>query len=315
MDNYGVRNIADSRIQQTTANILNQFVGTGGTRDLAAPSNLTATAASAETVNLGWINNSTTAESLVIERCTAQLSWTIFTSSLPANSTSYTDIVTGADVVYYYRVKATNTAGSTSSYSNTAMADMQLLPPQGLSAASPTGYQVDLSWADGAASEKAYTVERSPNGSTNWTVLTSALPENATSYSDTSANPVTTYYYRVKATNGTNSSSYSIVSITTQNDVPRAPSNLTATRNGTPRNQIISLSWIDNSNNETGFVIERSTAADFTRNLLVINLPSNTTRSNDDTVQRSTTYYYRVQAANTNVRNSAYSNVASERTK
>src|SRR5215212_4190776 len=96
---------------------------------------------------------------------------------------------------------------------------------------------------------------------------------------------------------------------------PAAPSNLTATRSGSLANQSINLSWTDNSNYETGFVIERSTTSSFTTNLVTYQKRANTTSFSDRSLQNKTTYYYRVFAAvsSTGTR-STPSNVASATT-
>src|SRR5207247_7172615 len=118
--------------------------------------------------------------------------------------------------------------------------------PGGLTATAPSSTTVKLAWADNATNETAYTVERSPDGSTNWTVLTSTLAANATSYSDTTVNALTTYYYRVKATNATSSSNYSnTANITTPGTTAiAAPSGLTATA---PSSTMVNLAWTDNA--------------------------------------------------------------------
>jgi hypothetical protein len=57
----------------------------------------------------------------------------------------------------------------------------------------------------------------------------------------------------------------------------------------------IALSWIDNSSNETGFMVERSTnGINFST---IVNLPANTTNYIDNGVDPGT-YYYRVTAYN-----------------
>jgi subtilase family serine protease len=86
--------------------------------------------------------------------------------------------------------------------------------------------------------------------------------------------------------------------------VPAAPSNLTASAGS---HQKVNLSWTDNSNNETGFVIQRSTNGSSWTTLAQVG-PGVTTYT-DTTVSRHKTYYYRVYAYN-NFGNSAYSNVS-----
>jgi hypothetical protein len=85
-----------------------------------------------------------------------------------------------------------------------------------------------------------------------------------------------------------------------------APSNLTATPNGTKR---IDLSWTDNSTGETGFRIERS--ANNTKFSQVATVGPGVTTYANTGLRRGKLYYYRVRA-NGNP-NSAYSNTASAR--
>src|SRR5262249_33440061 len=128
------------------------------------------------------------------------------------------------------------------------------------------------------------------------------------SYSDTTGlQPNTRYYYRVRATNGTLDSDYSNeTSDVTFLDPPAAPSGLTIT--SLLSNQV-SLAWTDNSNNETGFKVQRKTGATGTYTDLTTTGP-NVTGYNDSTVIDGTLYYYRVAATNASG-DSAYSNEAS----
>ena len=87
---------------------------------------------------------------------------------------------------------------------------------------------------------------------------------------------------------------------------PAAPSDLTATAESTTE---ISLSWIDNSTNEESFSIERKVPGG---SFAVIDtVPPDTTDYLDSTCEGATEYVYRVQAINTILGNSGYSNEAS----
>jgi large repetitive protein len=77
-------------------------------------------------------------------------------------------------------------------------------------------------------------------------------------------------------------------------NVPAKPSNLVATAVSYKR---IDLTWTDNSNNESGFEIWRSTSA--TSNFTTIaQLPANTTSYKDSSLNPNTKYYYRIRAIN-----------------
>lgn len=94
----------------------------GGGAYPAAPSGLTATVASATSVNLLWVDNATNETAYTVERATNPAGpWTVLTSTLPANTTTYTATSLTTSTTYYFRVKATNASGS-SAYSATASA-------------------------------------------------------------------------------------------------------------------------------------------------------------------------------------------------
>ncbi|MEK7560863.1 MAG: fibronectin type III domain-containing protein [Patescibacteria group bacterium] len=83
-----------------------------------------------------------------------------------------------------------------------------------------------------------------------------------------------------------------------------APSNLNAVNVSSSRND---LSWSDNSTNEDGFQIERSTNSQFGPWNQIASTTANTTSYSDTSVSADQTYYYRVRAFNTGG-NSAYTN-------
>jgi hypothetical protein len=94
----------------------------------AAPSGLTATAASSSRINLSWIDNSSNETGFKVERATdsgftANLTLVTITA---ANTTNYTDTGLLATNTYYYRVRATNPAGDSD---NSATASATTLFP------------------------------------------------------------------------------------------------------------------------------------------------------------------------------------------
>src|SRR5262249_548823 len=121
-----------------------------------------------------------------------------------------------------------------------------------------------------------------------------------------------TYTYRVRAYNAAGSSAYSnSVQAITQSappPPPSAPSNLTSSF--VSYNQI-NLSWVDNSNNEDGFRLERCAAplagcgdANFVQ---IAQAGPNVTSFNNTGLQPQTAYTYRVRSFNS-TGTSGYSN-------
>lgn len=95
----------------------------------AAPSGLAASAASTSQINLTWSDNSNNETAFKVERAAASSGpWTELTATLPANTTSYSATDLTASSTYYFRVRASNSAGD-SAYTATASATTSANPP------------------------------------------------------------------------------------------------------------------------------------------------------------------------------------------
>ena len=126
--------------------------------------------------------------------------------------------------------------------------------------ATPSGTNIALAWplsSSGTNLAQGYDIWRSTNGGISYgTSSYITLGPSATGYTDTTVTSGTTYYYEVTAENTTGDSLNSnVVSLGAGGTKPVAPSNLAAT----PGTSSITLTWTDNSSNETAFNIQRST--------------------------------------------------------
>lgn len=116
-----------------------------------------------------------------------------------------------------------------------------------------------------------------------------------------------TYHFRIKAINAEGSSAYSnVASVTTVSGAPTAPSGITAGSNGWG----VEVMWSDDSSDETGFILERSTSSS-SGFVQITTLNPGETFYVDSTGTSGTVYFYRVKAVKTGFPDSAYSSVAS----
>ena len=259
-----------------------------------------------------------------------------------------TDLV--ANNYYTYRCYATNLLGTVYGAFFTFSTFAPPVAPSNLSATAANARQVDLSWTDNSNNENGFIIERSLDGISftylmpiNWDGVIAIYPpppqapRNATTFTDFRVQPNTTYYYRLYAVNQAGRSEFSNVAQATTPEppppppAPNAPSDLTATvitYGGTTGAYVVTairINWVDNSDNETGFVIERSLDGITFTYLWPFNQnnqerpiidppppqvgPNVTSFTDYFNIQLGTTYYYRVAAVNQSGRGD-YSNVA-----
>ena len=181
--------------------------------------------------------------------------------------------------------------------------------PSGLTAAAISGCEIDLAWTNNATNATSLVIQRSTDN-THFSQI-GATPNTGTNYADTSLPTSTTYYYQVVANNADGNSPVSNTArgSTAAAQPPAAPSGLTAT--GVSTHQI-NLTWIDNSSNEDGFNLERSTNGGNYTTITV--LAAGVTNYSDVGLAAGTSCFYRVQAFRSCWGNSAYSAPASAAT-
>jgi len=274
-----------------------------------APSNLTvvATQTLPQQASLTWRDNATNESGFIVMRSTnngayAQIA-TVPASANSGGQVTYVDTTVIGGNTYVYRVAATNALGD-SLPSNTVQVVFLTLPaaPTNLTATLQAGPQISLVMVDNASNESGFIIERSTNGGAFVQIATAPARNqvgNNVRYTDTTVVLGNTYAYRVAATNVVGNSAYSNTAQVVVPAVPAAPSNFTATRgpnNGNTRS--IVLNWVDNSNNETGFTIERATNTAFTQGYSRVRVAANTTTYRQTGLGRSVRYYFRIRADN-----------------
>lgn len=150
----------------------------------------------------------------------------------------------------------TRTATGTASVSVTAtlaLKEVSPIPtaPDALTPTAVSSSQINLTWNDNSSNETGFELERSLDN-TNWTQIATPAA-NAESHNDVGLEPLTLYYYRLRAVNGSGNSSYtSSVNATT---LPTTPTIGSAVPLSSRR---ILLTWTDVPEDVTGYKIERS---------------------------------------------------------
>jgi len=132
------------------------------------------------------------------------------------------------------------------------------------------------------------------------------VASNTFTFVDSSALGDWTYYYRIRAMRGSFVSSYSNV-VTVPLTFSDSPSILTVIR---INNRIVTIYWQDNSSNENGFQVERSTQNFDTTYVVLQTVTRNALSFIDSTALGDRTYYYRVCAI-FGSNHTPYSNVGS----
>ena len=289
-----------------------------------SPSNLTALAGSvAGTVDLSWTDNSSDEDGYIVQMKFNNGAWNDTYTTLPTNTTNFTDTNNGAPPLpygtYYYRVVAHKDASGSdpacdSSPSNTAVIEIVNFnipaAPGDLSATVDTGDgTVDLAWQDNSGNETHFIIQRRLDAGA-WDNNYDTVSADISTYTDdNSGNPPLTsgtYTYRVVAANGSYFSGPSNEdSAVLSTAPPQAPSDLSSSANGTT----VTLTWQDNSSNEENFIVERRrNSQGFTQ---IADLSPGSQGYTDSGLTPENTYTYRVLARNS-YGDSAWSNEVSE---
>jgi len=261
----------------------------------SAPPNLNASAVSPSQINLFWSDNSSNETGFEIDRSPDNSSWSQLTS-VGANTTFFADTSVAPGTTYFYRVRAFDDL-SVSAFTSSAQATTGIWPPSApsnLNAAAISTSQINLTWSDNSTNETGFTIQRSTDDS-NWTNLATVAP-NDTACFDLNLPAASTFYYRVNAINSAGGSSFSndasATTFTPAPIPPNAPSGVQATAASSTQ---INLAWIDSSDNEDGFYLERSTngSTGWTR---IAALQANQATYQDVGLIPALTYFYRVLA-------------------
>jgi hypothetical protein len=254
-----------------------------------APSDLTAqTSASGTSVSLAWTDNSNNETQVVIWR-TADGGLTfdpVLFATPPV--TSATDNTADPDTSYYYQVIVYNDGGSGAG----PIVAASPRQPSGLTAEAVSGTAIELSWTDNSWNEAGFELERQVDSGSF--MLLADLDAGTRVYRHTGLASNTTYTYRLRSYGETASGWTDPASATTFSGAPEAPGSLKV---HSPDRGSVVLTWMDSSDDESGFKIYRQVGISGAYSLLTTR-PADTNTYTDASTTGDTRYSYTVVAYN-----------------
>lgn len=190
------------KLSQFSLNLQSRVLG-----GLSAPSGFTATL-NVDQADLAWTDTNSAETGYEIHRSTTGPSSgfsLVHTTAADAESWSDTTIVDGT--TYYYKVRAKDAEGE-GPFSSVDSVTYGLLAPSSLSATASAFDTIDLSWTDNSGGETGFKIERSLTSGSGFSQI-DTVAANTTTYEDSGLTAETTYYYRVRAYDADENSSYS----------------------------------------------------------------------------------------------------------
>jgi hypothetical protein len=275
-----------------------------GTAVPSAPTRLTATQ-NGTAADLAWIDNSGTESAFRVETsANGTTGWSTLTT-LGRDVTSYSHAGGGSSPVYY-RVYAVNSTGD-STASN--VAHITATPGPTLSIGSPSpasgpGLTTSFAWTITYSNTDTIMLNNSMVTISPSNISCSAAVSGTTgstrTVTVTNCNPTgtTNITISIAANSGFNNAGFGTAAAGPSTAAsatllpPTAPSNLAATAG----NQSVSLTWTDNSTNESGFKIQRST--DNSSWSTIQTTAADATSYNDTGLTGFQIYYYRIAGTN-----------------
>lgn len=165
--------------------------------------------------------------------------------------------------------------------------------PTGLTATAISAGQINLAWT-ASSGANSYNVKRSTSPSGSYAIIAQGI--TSTSYSDTSVNAGTTYYYVASAVNPSGESANSSqASATTLTSVPAAPTALTVHAGS----KLVSLQWLSSTSpGADTYNVKRATVSGGPYTTIASGITAPTLGAYTDTNVAFTTYYYVVSGVN-----------------
>ncbi len=250
----------------------------------------------------GQTTNITTAVPFTRQKTSAACdanSWTLTQANLGtagASATSFDETGLDAGVTYYYRVRAGNNCGTSSS--SAISGPVTLLPaapdiPASLAPGTPTCNTITANWGT-AARASVYFLDISSSPTFSTLDIQNSLPVGGTTFTQTGLTAGVNYYYRVRGNNSCGTSAFNgAVTAPTLPATPVVP----IADNVAGGCTAFTATWSASANTISYFLDIASDAA-FSSLILSNQSVSGTSYNQSTGVFAGNTYYYRVRASN-----------------
>lgn len=254
----------------------------------ADPTNMTFSSVTENSIQVNWSDNSLNEDNFEIQRSlTGTGGWTNL-GEPTVNYYEYTGLAENTE--YFFRVRAVN-AGGASNWLTGSETTLLSAPdqPSNMTFSLVTESSMRVNWVDNADNEDNFQIQRSLTGTGGWIDLGEPVL-NYYDYGGLDEN--TEYFFRVRAVNDGGVSDWLTGSNSTLLLAPDPPTDMTFSMVTT---STIRVNWVDNSDNEENFEIQRSLTGtggwtDLAKPTLNYYF--------DSGLDENTEYFYRVRAVN-----------------
>lgn len=242
-------------------------------------------------VTLTWTDDSPDEDGFYVDRSDGTPYSLQLVGTVDAGITSYEETV-DPYITYYYTVRPYNVAGASPSGGRVSILWNPLPPAPNPLTGSVSGKTVNLAWLDNSMSEIGYIVQRKEITDPSFVAI-DTVASGSVGFTDYTAQYNKRYVYQVAALNAYGISDFSNTLDVSTLTFPNAPLQLLGSSSG----RTIQISWEDNSDNETGFIVQRKKSVE-----LVYHAVDTVSAGVDDFVdpelEYNTAYSYRVAALN-----------------
>jgi fibronectin type 3 domain-containing protein/pimeloyl-ACP methyl ester carboxylesterase len=168
--------------------------------------------------------------------------------------------------------------------------------PTGLTATATAYNKIRLNWNDVSNNETGFEIVRSSTTSTGTYIPVGTAPANTNTYTDSGLTASKQYWYKIRAVTASSESAFTNFATATTSATPATPIAPTQLGASGGANNSVSLTWVDNSSNEQGFRVYRSTNGTTFGSIGTVG--ANNNAFTDMTAAAQTNYYYYVVGYN-----------------